>query len=62
MEPEGSLPHSHVPATCPYPVPFYEKITLHRIWKKRGVSTYINLTQDMVQSGKIANPVLDCRV
>jgi len=21
MEPEGSLPHSHVPATCPYPEP-----------------------------------------
>ena len=21
MEPEGSLPHSQVPATCPYPVP-----------------------------------------
>jgi len=21
MEPEGSLPHSQVPATCPYPEP-----------------------------------------
>ena len=21
MEPEGSLPHSQVPATCPYPKP-----------------------------------------
>jgi len=21
MEPEGSLPHSHVPANCPYPEP-----------------------------------------
>ena len=21
MEPEGSLPHSQQPATCPYPVP-----------------------------------------
>jgi len=21
MEPEGSLPHSKVPATCPYPEP-----------------------------------------
>ena len=26
MEPEGSLPHSHVPATCPYPEPKYQSM------------------------------------
>ena len=33
MEPEGSLPHSQVPATCPYPEPDhstpYPHILLH---------------------------------
>ena len=24
MEPEGSLPHSQLPATCPYPEPKYQ--------------------------------------
>jgi len=24
MEPEDSLPHSQVPATCPYPEPEYQ--------------------------------------
>jgi hypothetical protein len=31
MKPEGSLPHSQQPATCPYPEP-YQKV-LH-IWDK----------------------------
>ena len=33
MEPEGSLPHSEVPATCPYPEPAqsspYPNIPIH---------------------------------
>jgi hypothetical protein len=31
MEPEGSLPHSQEPATCPYPVPLlvsYQRMSL----------------------------------
>ena len=34
MEPEGSLPHSEVPATCPYPEPArsspYPHVPLHK--------------------------------
>ena len=29
MEPEGSLPHSQVPATCPYPEPAAYSPYLH---------------------------------
>ena len=29
MEPEGSLPHSQVPATCPYPKPDRSSPCLH---------------------------------
>ena len=29
MEPEGSLPHSQVPATCPYPEPARSSPYLH---------------------------------
>ena len=29
MEPEGSLAHSQVPATCPYPEPDRSSLYLH---------------------------------
>jgi len=29
MEPEGSLPHSQVPATCPFPGPYQSSPCLH---------------------------------
>ena len=29
MEPKGSLPHSQVPATCPYPEPAWSSPYLH---------------------------------
>jgi len=29
METEGSLPHSHVPATCPYPEPARSSLYPH---------------------------------
>jgi hypothetical protein len=28
MEPEGSLPHSQEPATCPYPEPYKSSLYL----------------------------------
>jgi hypothetical protein len=29
MEPEGSLPHSQEPATCPYPEHFYPILIIY---------------------------------
>jgi hypothetical protein len=37
MEPEGSLPHSQQPATCPYPEPCYE--TDHKASDLAGIHT-----------------------
>ena len=37
MEPEGSLPHSQVPATCPYPEPARSSPRHHSISWKTGL-------------------------
>ena len=46
MEPEGSLPHSQVPATCPYPEPArsspYPHNSLH---EDRWYDEHMHLTQ-----------------
>jgi hypothetical protein len=42
MEPEGSLPHSQVPATCPYPEP--ARSILLNLWTHHAVGTGIRLS------------------
>jgi len=50
MEPEGSLPHSEVPATCPYPEPAQTSPYPHISFPEEWLS-YINT--------KIFNNILD---
>ena len=63
MEPEGSLPHSQVPATCPYPKPHWPSscpqiphpedaaTNMNHKYYKQGAHTHtMNIARDQ-QSG-----------
>jgi hypothetical protein len=53
MEPEGSLPHSQEPATCPYPEPYH--IYMH-VWSYHmcnSLCIYYNETFQAQVTGKI---------
>jgi hypothetical protein len=43
MEPEGSLPYSQVPATCPYPELIASEIRLHKLTQVRSVDWIFNI-------------------
>jgi len=42
MEPEGSLPHSQMPATCPYPEP--ARYIPPNLWTRHAVGTGTRLS------------------
>jgi hypothetical protein len=41
MEPEGSLPHSQEPATCPYPEPAQSSYIFFRSWGRTKESVQV---------------------
>jgi hypothetical protein len=48
MEPEGSLPHSHVPATCPYPDPVEKQIRGNKMWHGTEIMIGISWAQQWI--------------
>jgi len=48
MEPEGSLPHSHMPTTCPYPAYIYIYMYIHTHTHTHTHTYYFFVTQQHI--------------